>query len=235
MRSLSRTVLGPVCGLSLTAALLWGCNPSAPVTDSKPQTGSLMPVTENLKEQMEEKWLEDAVKGLTFSPDSVIAAPVQKPDRGAAMAKAKVAFRSLEVENIWFKAAGLFRDAILLDPTYAPPYEGLARALLLEGNLDKVEPALKTAVRLDPNFNKARFEYGTVVQMKGDYPGCIAIWKDLVARDPAYPDAYARLSIAAYFAQDYDAAYAFLAEADKRKQNVPVQFRPLLKEAAPRP
>lgn len=184
---------------------------------------------------MEEKWLEEATKGLSFTADSVVPVTKRVADRSAAIAKTTAADKSLNTENIWFKAAGMFRDAIVLDPSYAPAYEGLGRSLLMEGNLDMVEAALKTAIRLDPNQDKARFEYGMIVQMRGDFTGCVKVWKELVDRNPAYPDAYARMSVASYFAHDYDAAYAYLAEADKRKQNVPSQFRPLLKEAAPRP
>ena len=63
----------------------------------------------------------------------------------------------------------------------------------------------------------------------------MAVWKDLAKRDPAYPDLYGRMAVVCYYDHDYKSAWANLDEADKRKQNVPPQFRTLLKEVAPRP
>jgi hypothetical protein len=43
------------------------------------------------------------------------------------------------------------------------------------------------------------------------------------------------MAIASYYAQDYASAWRYLDEAERRRQDVPPQFKPLLKEVAPRP
>ena len=97
------------------------------------------------------------------------------------------------------------------------------------------EAALRTAIEHDPRYGKARFELGALAQKRGDYGEAIQIWKELVKRDPNYPDVFARLSIASYVKGDSKGAWTYLAEADKRRQNVPPQFRSLLKEASKGP
>jgi tetratricopeptide (TPR) repeat protein len=138
-------------------------------------------------------------------------------------------------QNLRIKAAGLFRDAILADPTLAAAYEGIARSLLTEGNYPLVEASLETALDLDPGMDRARFDLGAVAQMQGDYDRAVETWGALAALQPDYPEVYARMAIAAYYDQDFEAARSYLSEADKRKQNVPPQFRDLLRKAGNRP
>jgi tetratricopeptide (TPR) repeat protein len=214
---------------------LTSCSPGEPKAADKPKDGGLMPVSQDPREQLDEQRLENATRGLSFNSGVVTVTTTRAADRAKSISASQVAEKSFNVDNTWFKAAGLFRDAILADPSYAVPYEGLARSFLLEGKVNYAEAALKTAVSLDPNFNKARFELGVVRQKQDDNAGAVSIWKELVKRDPAYPDAYARMAVSSYFAQDFKAAWTYLDEADKRKQNVPPQFRDLLKEVAPRP
>lgn len=206
-------------------------------TDTAQPSASLPAGTkpvDNPKEKLDEERLDAAMKGLVVARGR-LTSTVRGSNRAAAIKANEAADTSLNKENTWFKAAGLFRDAILLDPTYARPYEGFARSMLLEGNVQLAETALRTAVSLDPAFQQARFELGTVIQMRGDYAGCVDMWSQLVKINPSYPDLYARMAVASYFAQDYKASWTYLGEADKRHQNVPPQFRPLLKEVAPRP
>lgn len=208
-------------------------SPEKKSQEAIPPSG-LSPV-ESPKEKLDEERLEAAIKGLDVNGSTIKLKAQVTANRAQAVKANQIAETSLNTENTWFKAAGLFRDAILKDPSFAAPYEGLARSVLLEGNTKLAETALRTAVSLDPKFDQARFELGTVIQMRGDYAGSVAEWKKLVDRNPAYPDAYARMSVASYFAQDYKMAYVYLDEAQKRKQNVPSQFPGLLKEVAPRP
>lgn len=215
-------------------AAVTGCGTGRATAVNTSNSG-LQPVTENAKERLEEQRMAEATKGLSFSTGRVLVS-VQRPgDRAAAVKACNLAEQSLITENSWFVCAGKFRDAILLDPTYAPSYEGMARAFLLEGDVERATAAVKTAVSKDPTFSKAEFLLGTVTQMNGDFDGAVKVWRNLVAHDPNYPDTFARMAVCSYFAHDYTSAYQYLAEADKRKQNVPAQFRPLLKEAAQRP
>jgi hypothetical protein len=224
-----------------------GCKPNATKAVVKPprakaarvqpshRTAGQLPTVGEPGDRLEEAHLASAVKGLDFGSGRVRATAHLPGGRSKAREAARLGERSLVVENIWFRAAEHFRDAILADPTYAPAHEGLARSLLMQGNPRLAAAALRTAISLDPDLSSARFELGGLAQMKGDYSGAVAIWKALVARNPDYPDAYARMAIASYFGNDPASAWKYLAEADRRKQNVPPQFRDLLKQVAPGP
>lgn len=219
---------------ALLALALCGCGSGSASSETQ-REGGMGPVVHNAKEEYEEKKMAEVTRGLSFGTGRVTVTVRRPSDRAAAVKACEAAEKSLVTENSWWVCAGKFRDAILLDPSYAPSYEGMARAFLLEGNVTKAETAVKTAVAKDPTFSKAEFLLGTITQMNGDFTGAVAVWKTLVQHDPSYPDAFARMAVCSYFANDFKSAYQYLAEADKRKQNVPSQFRPLLKEAAQRP
>lgn len=176
-----------------------------------------------------------ALAGLSFSADGVRVSGRPLTNRAKSIRSLQAAERALTVDNTPVKAAGLFRDAILADPTYALPYEGLARALMVKGDAKIVEACLRTAIKLDPTRDRSRFLLGTSAQMRGDYDAALEAWKVLVAQNPEYPDAYARMAIAAYYQGDTSAAHRYLREADRRKQNVPPQFRELLLEGRAQP
>ncbi|MBX3117600.1 MAG: tetratricopeptide repeat protein [Fimbriimonadaceae bacterium] len=220
------------CCVMLLAVI--GCSQTPPLASKQP-SGVQMPPTQNPKERQDEERLSAAIEGLSFASGAVKVISPQRADRSKSIKLTQAAEKCLNVDNVWFKAAGLFRDAILADPSHAPAYEGLSRAIVLEGGTDLASAALNTAISLDPGFLKARYELGVVTQMTGDYKGAIQAWKELVARDPNYPDAYARLAIASYFDQDFKSARMYLEEADKRKQSVPPQFRDLLQEVSTKP
>ncbi len=214
---------------------LVGCSNSTVARTLAKSSGSAGPEIDNPKEKLDEERYAQAVRGLSFKNGMVVVAMSNQVfNRRDAVRATAIADQDLQKNNTWFQAAGLFRDAILLDPSYAPPYEGLSRSLMLEGKIEPCEAALRTAVKLDPNFDTARFELGTVLQMKGDDLGCMETWKDLAKRNPDYPEIMSRLAIMSYYAHDYVTAENYLAEADKRHQDVPSQFRPLLKEAMKR-
>lgn len=186
------------------------------------------------KEQLDEARMEQATRGLIIRDDAI---RVQTTRRDAATGERlrEKAERVMVVENACFLAVGAFRDALMADPTNAKTFEGLARAFLMEGKTDEATPALLSAIKLNPKLSSARYELGLVRQMDGDYAEAVQDWRELVAYDPGFRDVYARMAIASYYAQDYGSAWAYLADADKRHQAVPPQFRPLLKEVAARP
>ncbi len=236
---MNRAGYWPLAGLlavAFGALTLSGCGSSRqPSTGSASQTGGLSPEPDDPKEQLDQQRLAEATRGLSFQNGRVsVIKPVTK-NRARSVALVSTAEEVTETDNTWFKSVGAFRDAVLADPTNPSAYEGLARGFLMEQMTDYAEAALRTAVALDPKFNKARFELGTVRQMTSDFQGAVNEWKQLIANAPDYPDVYARLAIASYYIHDYKAAYANLDEADRRMQSVPAQFRSLLKEAAPRP
>lgn len=212
--------------LSMICFAVWGCAKSGP--------GVRVADTQLPPKKVDDR-MAAALAGLHFSQDGVRLAARPLTNRAKAIRLLQTAERALTVENTPVKAAGLFRDAILADPTFALPYEGLARALMVKGDHKVVEASLKTALRLDPKLDRAQFLMGTSAQMRGDYDGALLAWRHLVQQNPDYPDAYARMAIAAYYGGDLTAANDYLREADRRKQNVPPQFRDLLRQGRPQP
>lgn len=219
-------------GIAFFCALSIGCR--SPGIESANAVEQLPP-GQGRSDETQDGRLAAAIEGLRYGSGLVSVTLRHRKDRDLALRACRAAERALNVDNARVKAAGLFRDSILADPTYSHAYEGLARALLLEGDPKLIEAALRTAIGLDVTFDKARYELGVIAQMQGDYSGAVAAWRDLVARSPGYQDTYARLAIAAYFDQDADGAWRYLMEAERRRQNIPPQFRELLRLARSRP
>ncbi|MBX3095507.1 MAG: hypothetical protein KF812_01465 [Fimbriimonadaceae bacterium] len=194
------------------------------------QSGTELPT------QGENEGMGSALEGLKLTSNGIeLIRPAGRADRGKANLAFENAERAITVENTPAKAAGFYRDAILADPQFAPAYEGLARAMIVKGDPEAVESALTTAIRLDPRCERAHFLRGTVAQMRSDYGGALKAWRVLADLNPDYPDLYARMAIAAHFDGDHSAALTYLGEADRRKQNVPSQFRELLLVEGARP
>lgn len=185
-------------------------------------------------ERLDEERLAGAVRGLKIDGDFLVVDAPAANDRAKGESVRRQA-ESEMVRNVWFESAGAFRDSILLDRTNAKSFEGFARAILIEGKNDYAEAALRTALRLDPRFSKARYELGMIRQRVRDFEGAVQEWKTLAASDPGYQDVYTRMAIASYYAHDYGSAWKYLGDADRRRQAVPPQFRGLLSEVAPRP
>jgi tetratricopeptide (TPR) repeat protein len=186
-------------------------------------------------DRLEDGLLAEATKGLKFDSGLVIVTSRKGRDRKRAVDDTAAANRSLNTENSGFKAAAMFRDAILADPTYSRAFEGFGRSMLMVGETKIAIAAFRSAISLDNDFGRARFELGAVLQGAGDYAGAVEAWQELVKRQPDYPEAFSRMAIASYFGQNYQSAWKYLEQADKRKQKVPPQFRELLRQAAPQP
>lgn len=225
-----RLTLGLLC-LAAIVALSTGCAPpTASVSKPKPSS-SLSPEPANAKERLQEERLEAALKGIRFSGESVLV-DSNRHDRAAAVKASTKADTAYHVDNTWFKSAGLYRDAILLDPGYAQPWEGLAMSVLQEGNNEIARTMLKKAVALDPNFHKARFELGMLQQALGQDNDALNTWKELAGRNPEHPEVYVKLATLSFYHNDLEAASAYVSQADSRHQSVPPQLRSLIKEAA---
>jgi tetratricopeptide (TPR) repeat protein len=210
-----------------------GCASSSAESSPSQKAAGLGPQS-SPKEQLDEERMAAATKGLTFH-DGFVRATTSRHDRAEGEALRLQAERVTQERNTWFVSVAAFRDAILADASNAKSYEGLARAFLMEGETERAMPALSSALEIDPKFEQARYLFGMVKQMESDYAGAVAEWETLAQSNPRFRDVYARLAIASYYAHDYPSAWRFLAEAEKRHQDVPGQFRGLLKEADQQP
>lgn len=212
-------ILGFLC---VVGALTASCAPPGPEVSP----GTLPPA----QVEIGEKWAT-ALDGLTIADGAIESRRPTRADRQRAVARCEQAEEELTVRNLRVKAAGLYRDAILLDPSLPGPYLGLAQCLMQDRTDDVVEAALRTALRLDEDLHRARFLLGALHQMRGDNRAASDVWCDLVARAPDYPEVYVRLAVSAHFDGDAPLARQYLAEAKRRRQPVPAQLEDLLEKA----
>lgn len=102
-------------------------------------------------------------------------------------------------------AARYYRQAIDIDPDFAPAYLGLARVSLMSNPDFKPEKLFEQAIELDPNLGEAYLERARWLIARGDYGDS---FEDLALAEqflPGSPEVYL-----AY-------AYAYLGEGDEDK------------------
>ncbi|MCW5937224.1 MAG: hypothetical protein KIT11_07960 [Fimbriimonadaceae bacterium] len=192
--------------------------------------GGATPV-ESPKEKLEEQRMADATRGLVIT--NLVRTQTNQPaDRAKAINLTAKADEVYQIENSWFLSVGAYRDAVLADPSYAPAYVGMGNAFLLEGKTDHAKAAYRTALAKDAKNLEAGYQLGLVAQMDGDYRGAVAQWRGVVSLTPTYKDTFARMALASYFAEDYDAAWTYLNKAKGLRQDIPAQFEGLLREAS---
>jgi tetratricopeptide (TPR) repeat protein len=218
------------CAVWMQVILLNGCAAQQSAGDAANGSGQLPPVASG-SNSAEDTQLRAALSGLRVNAGFIEVIDPPSVDPRAASGAFRDGSRAFSIENSPIKAAGFFRNAIRLDPKNAQYFEAFAKSLMVDGDPAFCEAALRTALRLDPNRDGARFALGAFQQMRGDFGGAVETWKQLVSRTPNYPDAYARMAIAAYFGGDLSASNRYHREATVRKQNVPPQFRELLAKA----
>lgn len=228
--------------IGASGALLAGAGCSSVQADASPPKAKPTPELKRTAgvtspdQELDEERMRDATRGLSFQAGRITVEDIHPANVRRGEGLRTQAEKDMAIHNAWFVSVGQFRDAILADPTNAKSYLGLATALRMgEGEMDMSEAALNTALQIDPKLSPARYDLGLVKQMDSDYAGAVEEWKKLAQTEPGYKDVFARMAIASYYAQDFPSAWKYLTEADRRHQDVPPQFRGLLKEADPKP
>lgn len=100
------------------------------------------------------------------------------------------------------EAIGLFEASIALDADYAPAHAGIADAYLLLQSyggmgtgeaLDRAQPYIDTALRLDPNSSEALNSASLAASVADDIEKSLRFARLAVAANPSNSDAYIRL------------------------------------------
>lgn len=121
------------------------------------------------------------------------------------------------------QAAGLFQQAIDVDPTFAAAYVGLADCyplLSLYGALrpqdayPKAKAAAEKALKIDDRFTKAYNSLGVVkLFYEWDWTGAEAAFQQAIELNPGYPDAHQRYGMLLTAQARFDEAAAELERA----------------------
>jgi tetratricopeptide (TPR) repeat protein len=122
------------------------------------------------------------------------------------------------------EAIAAFREAIRLNPGYAPAHSALGDALSLRAKRDEAIGEYRTAIRLDPDSDvakKARHAIGTNLRKQGKLEEAIAAYKEAVAGGALSEDVYIELSDAEQAQRNVSEAMAEYLDAVRSK---PTEF-----------
>lgn len=123
------------------------------------------------------------------------------------------------------QAAGLFEQALKIDPTYSQAafYLGLTYNALYEE--DKAEEYYKKAIEIDPDYLEAHADYGGMLLDIGGVDEAIQQFNIVLQRDPRNTDALTMLAQAYRFKQLYPQS---IESANKAIQLAPKRAEPYL-------
>jgi Flp pilus assembly protein TadD len=99
------------------------------------------------------------------------------------------------VQELLSRAAGLFREALAIDPEHALAHSNLGYALGKLGDLDGAISAFRAAVAVDPQFAMAHSNLGGKLHARGDLAGAETACRAAIAADPQYAMAHINLGV----------------------------------------
>jgi tetratricopeptide (TPR) repeat protein len=108
-------------------------------------------------------------------------------------------------------AAG--KEAVRLQPQYAPVHYNLGLALHANNDLKGALAAYQEAIRLNPQFAPAHCDLGVALKDSNDLAGAIAAYKEAIRLDPKYALARHNLGVALAASHDLAGALAAYKEA----------------------
>ncbi|MCC7167940.1 MAG: tetratricopeptide repeat protein, partial [Rhodospirillales bacterium] len=110
----------------------------------------------------------------------------------SASAAHNVATALQKLERI-AEAEHWYRQAIEIDPAYAPAYDNLGTLLQLDGRLDESAQLHEKAIALDPNRAGARVNLANALMAEGRIPGALAALRWAMMMRPDDPVAHQNL------------------------------------------
>ena len=184
-----------------------------------------------------ERRLEEAMAGLVYEEDRVLLDPAVADEAGWATESQLLGLLS-EAETLLGSGRAVgsiaaFTRAVIAAPDRTDPYEGLGRAWIREGRSRFALAAFLTALELCPDWTAVRFEVGNTLQRLWRLDDAVAVWQDVVDRDPGFADAHGRLAVAYYLLDMLALAEHHLAEAQALGGAVPAQLATMLHTGEP--
>lgn len=185
-------------------------------------------------EQLKEKEVQEAMRGLDYSSGRVrlaadsgkIAGPGTPEQVRAQLVRAQAAYDG----NSWTQSIKEYTKAVIMNPDDPEALYGLAKALITEGEVQRAEAALRTALDRDPRYVDAQIELGWTLQRLDRFEDAMRAFERAAALDRTNGDVHARIAILAYYLHQNDKALRHLQIADRLGGNVPPQFRDHLRK-----
>jgi tetratricopeptide (TPR) repeat protein len=103
-------------------------------------------------------------------------------------------------------AIAQYREAIRLDPKFAPAYRNLALAHIRRMEWTAAESAVRDAIRLEPNYARARCDMAVILSNKGDSEEAARAWMQAMELNRDDVLAYMRLNRSAVEKQECERA-----------------------------
>lgn len=208
----------------------------APAQDGATKSSDQQPVLPNYKDEQKAKALAGLVyaSGRAEIDPAAAATKVTAQDPGLA-AEMQARGRSQLAENYVLDAIDSFTRAVLLEPTNAEHYSGLAGALLAKRMVKEALAALRVAVELAPASATYRFQLGDALVRDGQREAAIVELQRSLALDPSNATAHERLAVQHYYLNDFAAAGREVHAVEALGGAVAPQFRVLLAQSAVEP
>ncbi len=112
-------------------------------------------------------------------------------------------------------SVAVYREAIKIDPKFAPSYEGLGKTLFIKKDVDGAVAAYRESIRLDPKFVHAHQGLGTALIEKNDLVGAEAAFREAIKFDPKNSILHSNLGNVLGRKMDSDGAIVVCREAIK--------------------
>lgn len=132
------------------------------------------------------------------------------------------------MHNRIYEAVEVFASAVLVEPTNADAYMGLAESLRWLNETDKAIAAFQSVLHLNAARVPARHSLASAQWTRGEYAKGMGEWQRVLTYDPAHGPTHRRLAIAHYYLWDNANAWAHAHKAEALGEVFPPQVRVLL-------
>jgi len=119
----------------------------------------------------------------------------------------------------WAEAAGRYRRATELEPSFSQAYNQLGYALRFEGDYAGAEAAFQHYVELIPDEPNPYDSYAELLMKMGRFDESIARYRQALERNPQFVASYVGIALDQTLLGDGDAARATLAELESIARN----------------
>ena len=83
-----------------------------------------------------------------------------------------------------------YKNAITVNPNYAPIYNNLGNVFKEKGELELAINNYEQAIKIKPNYSEAYFGLGLVLEEKEEFLSAIKNYKNALIHKPNYPEVF---------------------------------------------
>jgi tetratricopeptide (TPR) repeat protein/tRNA A-37 threonylcarbamoyl transferase component Bud32 len=199
---------GAVFALALAAVVVYKVNLKAPNTEPLREAKIDQPATHNEEQQQTEKAAPQQVS--STEPEK---APT-KPESAEALFKRGLA---LEAQRRFKESEEAHREALRLQPDYAPAHNGLGSALANQGRHKEAEAEFREFIRLRPNYPEVHLNLGHALAAQDQHKEAEAAYREAIRLKSDFPEAHVGLGDALREQGQYEKAETAYSEAIRHK------------------